>query len=113
MTSPRLRKRRLADQDDVSEPVPKQRRLALQHHGEANGADVDDVDTRPSARGPPHLPYEVLVEAAENSDDDILSVGSNPPGSEDDVDDILNEFVHTKGEKRREGDVAAVTRPRL
>ena len=114
MTPPRLRKRRLAariaDQDDVSEPVPKQRRLALQQHGEASGTNVDDVDMRPSARGSPHLRYEHLIEAAESNDDDVFSEVSTPSGSEDDVNDILNEFVHKKGEKRRwEENVAAVT----
>ena len=114
MTPPRLQKRRLAariaDQDGISEPVLKQRRLALQQHGEANGADVDDVDTRPSARGSTHLRYELLIEAAESGDDDVLSEVSTPSGSEDDVNDILNESVHKKGEKRRgEGKVAAVT----
>jgi len=114
MTPPRLRKRRLAariaDQDDVSEPVPKQRRLALQQHGEASGADVDDVDTRPSARDSAHLRYEHLIGVAESNDDDVLSEVSTPSGSEGDVNDILNEFVHKKGEKRRrEGNVAAVT----
>ena len=114
MTPPRLQKRRpaarIADQDGVSEPVLKQRRLALQQHGEANGADVDDVDTRPSAQGSTHLRYELLIGAAESGGDDVLSEVSTPSGSEDDVNDILNQFVHKKGEKRkREGNVAAVT----
>ena len=114
MTPSRLQKRKLAagiaDQDDVSEPVLKQWRLALQQHGEANGASVDDVDVRPSARGSAHLRYELLIEAAESGDDDVLSEVSTLSGSENDVNDILNQFVHKKDEKKRsEGNVAAVT----
>ena len=108
MTPPRQRKRRLAarvaDPDNVSWPALKQRRVAFQQQGETNGADVDDVNTRPSARGSTHLGYEHLLEAVKGSNGDTLSELSTLSGSEDDVTDVMNEVVQKKGEKwKREG----------
>ena len=113
MIPPTHRKRRLAariaDPDNVSWPALKQRRLAFKQHGGTNGADVDNFNTQPSARGSTHLSYEHL-EAVKSSDDDVLSELSTLSGSEGDVTDVMNEFVQKKGEKwKREGSVVAVT----
>jgi hypothetical protein len=110
MTPPRQRKRRLAariaDPDNVSWPARKQRRLAFQQQGETNGADVDGVNTRPSAQGSTHLSYEHFLEAVKSSDGDALSELSTLSDSGDDVIDVMNEVVQKKGEKwKKEGSV--------
>ena len=110
MTPPRQRKRRLAarvaNPDNVSWPALKQRRLAFQQQGETNGADVDDVNTRPSARSSTHLSYEHLLGAVKSSNGDTLSELSTLSSSEDDANDVVNDVVQKEGEKwKREGSV--------